>query len=189
MKRDARSSDLVRSALERSGLSLRQFSKELGTSPSRMSLYVKGESTPSVSVVLRMLDIAGAPIDTRPGRVSAAATVRAINADAVGNPVDAFRWLLQGRDHLLEMSDLEADLKWGELHRLPRDDRWATLLQHVAASAFNARGAQPPDWTLAQRLSEPWTPLTALPLRPSDRLDKGLSALNIFVREKDLVTL
>lgn len=154
-----------------------------------MSLYANGHSSPTADTLLRILDTAGVQLDVRPGRVDAARTVRAIDEDYRDRPSDAMRWLLQGRDHLLEMDLFEADLKWGDPAQLPAEIGWATILQVVIGGAFRQLGYPAPGWAAAQPLPGPWQPLTRLPIRPTDKLDPDLSAVNIRVRARDLVTV
>ncbi len=53
-----RVASLVRSAVERSGLTRREFADAVGTSPSRLSTYCTGRVTPSAAMLLRILDAA-----------------------------------------------------------------------------------------------------------------------------------
>jgi hypothetical protein len=53
-----RVASLVRGAIERSGLSRREFADAVGTSPSRLSTYCTGRVTPSAAMLLRILDAA-----------------------------------------------------------------------------------------------------------------------------------
>jgi len=53
--------DEIRNLVAVSGLSQREFAARIGTSPSRLSSYVKGTVTPSATVVLRIQRVARAP--------------------------------------------------------------------------------------------------------------------------------
>lgn len=63
----------VRSLVEASGLSSREFARHIGTSPSRLSTYMSGKVTPSAALMLRMRRAVGGglnpPLDTPSGRL------------------------------------------------------------------------------------------------------------------------
>ena len=57
--------DEIRSLVNRSGLSNRDFARRIGTSASRFSTYLSGTVTPSAALLVRMRRVAGA-VETPP---------------------------------------------------------------------------------------------------------------------------
>lgn len=185
--------DRLGDALETSGLSLRQFARALGTSPSRFSAYRSGRTAPSAAFMLRAERIASALSRARAARVpssldAAEALDRALRQ---GDEDWTYAMALEVRDRLRDVLARHRDLAaaW-EAQPAGLEDRWLALASAFVAEEFRAAGLEAPRWTHSARLDLAWvldTPrLTEDEIRR--QTPEWLAERNIFIAAKDLVT-
>lgn len=185
--------DRLRDARATSGLSLRQFARALGTSPSRFSAYCAGRTAPSAAFLLRAERIAAALSRARARRVpssldAAHALERTIKR---GDEDWAYAMALEVRDRLRDVLAHHRDLTaaW-EAQPAELEPRWQTLVSALVAQEFRTAGIEAPRWTQPTRLDLAWvldTPrLTADEVR--EQTPAWLAERNIFIAAKDLVT-
>jgi hypothetical protein len=122
--------------------------------------------------------------------MTAPATATAIRE--AGDDDWAWRMLLQGRDHLrllLHRHD-GSEAAWetapGTTGRMGFDTLPAVLTAHE----FEAAGEDPPEWSRAKALSEPWIPDHPFLERDEivEQTPDYLARANIFVPARDLIT-
>lgn len=182
----------LRRFVEKSGLSQGAFAHALGTSPARFSTYVSGEVSPSAATYLRAEILAEAIADAgRRGLMTAPDTARAIREPLRSRAEpDAWRMLLQGRDHLRFLLESGDGTAWEARPESCGDRRWDALLAALAEHEFASAGQHPPLWTERTRLSQAWMP--DHPFMSPDRVRRQtpewLAARGIFVPAKDLMT-
>jgi transcriptional regulator with XRE-family HTH domain len=185
-------SELLNCALAESGLSQAAFAHALRTSASRLSTYRSGRTKPTAQFVVRAGRIAHALHEAREHRIMTAPAT----ATAVREASDedwAWRMLLQGRDHLrvlLRRHD-GSEAAWEAAPDTTGHAGFDTLLAALAAHEFERAGEEPPDWTNVEALSDPWVP--EHPFLEYDEIIEQtpdyLSRLNVYVPERDLVTV
>lgn len=107
-----------------------------------------------------------------------------------GHETQAFRLVVQARDDLRTLEDLD-DLDEWALSPLPFvDPRFETLLAALATREFAARGVEARGWMRPQPLSRPWylNPLPSGRRRAELEGAPDLRALGILAAENDLMT-
>lgn len=182
-------------ALAASGLSLRQFARALGTSPSRFSSYRSGKVAPTAAFLLRAERISDALRQARRDGVPTA--LDAMNsiqraADA-GDDDWTYALCLEARDRLREVLRRHPSLTAAWEAQPPSDDenRWRVLLAAFVSHEFHQTGVPAPRWTESLTLATEWVLDT--PRLSTDQIKQQtptwLAERNIFVAEKDLVTL
>lgn len=186
---------MLRTSLERSGLSQRAFARALGTSHTRFSTYLAGTTQPTAQFLVRAVRLSRALQAARDaGVMSAPATALAIRKHHLTGEITwMWRMLLQGRDHLrfaLEAGDQELIDAWEAQPTLIDAAQWDALLAALARHEHDRAGIEPPAWTRTEPLAEPWTPEHPFlsPARVKAQTPAWLSGLNIYVPERDLVT-
>lgn len=184
--------DRLNEALRRSGLSLRQFSHALGTSPSRFSAYRSGRTAPSAPFLLRAERLADALFRARrdgiPSSIDAIDSLR--RAANRGDEDWTFALALELRDRLHDILRRHRDLAGAWEAQPPAvESRWKALAAAFVSHEFEEAGLPAPRWTSA-RLDTEWvldTPrLTDAEIKA--QTPEWLADRNIFIAEKDLVT-
>ncbi|MXG92076.1 helix-turn-helix domain-containing protein [Nocardioides flavescens] len=185
--------DRLDRALTTSGLSLRQFARALGTSPSRFVAYRSGRTAPSAAFLLRAERIGDALGRAReqhvPSSIEAAAALR--RATKRGD--DDWTWAiaLEVRDRLRDVLEHRRDLAAAWEAQPPAvDDHWDALIAAFVDHEFSQAGLPAPKWTARHSLEQPWVLDT--PRLTDDQVraqtPEWLAERNIFVATKDLVT-
>lgn len=182
-------------ALAASGLSLRQFARALGTSPSRFSSYRSGKVAPAAAFLLRAERIADALREARrdgvPTAIDAMDSIRRA-ADA-GDDDWTYTLCLEARDRLTEVlrHHLSLAAAWEAQPPAGHDYRWAVLLAAFVSHEFDRAGLPAPRWTESLSLPTEWVLDT--PRLSTDQIKRQtpswLAERNIFIAQKDLVTL
>lgn len=180
-------------ALDKSGLSMRQFAHALGTSPSRFVAYRNGQTAPSAAFLMRAERIADALAQAReghiPSSIDAVDTLR--RAVKKGNDDWTYALALEIRDrlHSILRSHRELAAAW-EAQPPAVENRWQALTAAFVGREFDQAGLTPPRWTATEPLKSEWvldTPrLTDAQIK--DQTPAWLAERNIFIAEKDLVT-
>ena len=187
--------DRLDAAVAASGLSLRRFAHALGTSPSRLSSYRTGRVAPSAAFLLRAERIAGALRQARrdsvPTILDAMEAIRRANSKADDDWTYALA--LESRDRLRDTlrhhRPLAATWEIQPPAKLP--DRWRTLIAAFVSHEFTEAGLPVPPWTAGLRLDTEWvldTPRVS-EAEIKHQTPDWLAERNIFIAEKDLVTL
>lgn len=182
-------------AVAASGLSMRQFAHALGTSPSRFSSYRTGKVAPSAALLLRAERIAKALREARrdsvPTAIDALRSIR--RAAARGDDDWTYALALQARDRLRDLLRHRESLAgaWEAQPPPSAGDRWRTLLAAFVNHEFIDAGQPAPAWTTAPKLDTEWVLDTPrLSTKEIKRQTPAwLAERNIFIAEKDLVTL
>lgn len=185
--------DRLNDALSRSGLSLRQFARALGTSPARFSAYRTGTTAPSAAFLLRAERIADALGHARqanvPSSIDAIASLRRA-ADA-GDEDWTYALALEIRDRIRDILRRHTDLAaaW-EAQPPPIEERWKALAAAFVSHEFDTAGLPAPTWTRDARLEKAWvldTPRLS-EKQIKDQTPDWLADRNIFIAAKDLAT-
>lgn len=182
-------------AVATSGLSMRQFAHALGTSPSRFSSYRCGKVAPSAAFLLRAERIANALGQARrdnvPTAIDAVESIR--RAVRRGDDDWTFALALEARDRLRDILRRHKSLAaaWEAQPPSKIGDRWKTLVAAFVSHEFAEAGLPTPKWADAPTLTTEWVLDTP---RLSEHEIKRqtpdwLAERNIFIAEKDLVTL
>lgn len=190
---------LLREAVTISGLSQAGFARALGTSASRLSTYLTGDTRPFAQFLVRAQRLSRALAEARvQGLMSAPATAAAMRGYFLAGETEwIWRMLLQGRDHLNviagEPDELLRQVLLGAWEAEPTpvgSAEWDALLAAVAAHELEEAGLEPPAWSLRSPLRTPWMPehpfLT--PDRIREQTPEWLRQRNIYVPARDLVT-
>lgn len=182
-------------AVATSGLSMRQFAHALGTSPSRFSSYRTGKVAPSAAFLIRAERIADAIRQAR--RDGVPTVIDAIDAIRRAEEKDEDDWTytlsLEARDRLRDILRNRRSLAAAWEAQPPSNvgDRWKTLLAAFVSHEFVDAGLPSPKWTATPRLASAWVLDT--PRLNQDEIKRQtphwLAERNIFIAEKDLVTL
>lgn len=185
----------LETAVATSGLSLRRFAHALGTSPSRLSSYRAGRVAPSAAFVLRAERIANALRQARrasvPTILDAMESIR--HADSKHDDDWTYALALEARDRLRDTLRRHRALAatWEVQPPANVADRWRTLIAAFVSHEFAEAGLPAPPWTESANLATEW-------VLDTPRLSEGeikrqtpdwLAERNIFIAEKDLVTL
>ena len=187
--------DRLDAAIAASGLSLRQFAHALGTSPSRLSSYRTGRVAPSAAFLLRAQRIAHALRQARrdsvPTILDAMESIR--RADSNHDDDWTYALALEARDRLRDTLRRHRSLAatWEIQPPSTVADRWRTLVAAFANHEFVEAGLPVPPWTEAPKLANEWV-LDTPRLSESEikrQTPDWLAERNIFIAEKDLVTL
>ncbi|WP_344849045.1 helix-turn-helix transcriptional regulator [Kribbella ginsengisoli] len=167
------------------------FAAALGTSASRFSTYRSGRTRPTAQFFLRAGRIAHALHAAREYRIMTAPATAAAIREASDDDW-AWRMLLQGRDHLrllLRRHD-GSEAAWEAAPATTGRAGFDTLLAVLTAHEFEAAGEEPPEWSRAEALAEPWIP--EHPFLDRDEIVEQtpayLARANIFVPARDLMT-
>jgi transcriptional regulator with XRE-family HTH domain len=196
MDQDTRAvTERLDTAVARSGLSMRQFAHALGTSPSRFSSYRSGKVAPSAPFLLRAERIADALARARrdnvPTAIDAVDSIR--RAARKGNEDWTYALTLEARDRLRDILRRRKDLagSWEAQPPSNVDERWKALLAAFVSHEFDDAGLPIPRWAAAMRLDQAW--ILDTPRLSDDEIKRQtpdwLADRNIFIAEKDLVTL
>jgi len=182
-------------AVATSGLSMRRFAHALGTSPSRLSSYRTGRVAPSAAFLLRAERIANALRQARrdsvPTVFDAVESIR--RADSRNDDDWTYALALEARDRLRDTLRRHRSLAatWEVQPPANVADRWRTLIAAFVSHEFAEAGLPAPPWTDAPKLAAEWvldTPrLSAREIKR--QTPRWLAERNIFIAEKDLVTL
>lgn len=187
--------DRLGAAVTTSGLSLRRFAHALGTSPSRLSSYRTGRVAPSAAFLLRAERIGNALRQARrdsvPTILDAMESIR--RADSKHDDDWTYALALEARDRLRDTLRRHRSLAatWEIQPPSTVGDRWRTLVAAFVSHEFVEAGLTAPSWTETPKLATEWildTPRlneTAIKRQTPD----WLAERNIFIAEKDLVTL
>jgi transcriptional regulator with XRE-family HTH domain len=187
--------DRLEVVLATSALSMRKFAHALGTSPARFSTYRTGKVAPSAAFLLRAERIADALRQARrdkvPSVIDAFESIQ--RAHQQGDDDWTFALCVEARDRLRDILRRQRTLAsaWEAQPPVDVDDRWRTLLAAFVSHEFVEAGLPSPKWTNAPTLVTEWvldTPrLTAAQIKR--QTPAWLAERNIFIAEKDLVTL
>ncbi|MCW2856535.1 MAG: hypothetical protein JWR52_2150 [Marmoricola sp.] len=188
-------SERLHAAVASSGLSMRQFAHALGTSPSRFSSYGSGRVAPSAAFVFRAERIANALRQARRDNVpTAIEAIESIRRTAeAGDDDRTYALALEARDRLRDILRRHTSLApaWEAQPRADGEDRWTTLVAAFTGHEFDQAGLPAPRWTDGPKLSTEWVLDT--PRLSEDEIKRQtpdwLAERNIFIAEKDLVTL
>ena len=182
-------------ALATSDLSMRQFAHALGTSPSRFSSYRSGKVVPSASFLLRAERIANALRQARrdnvPTAIDAIESIR--RAASRGDDDWTYALSLEARDRLRDILRRHRSLAaaWEAKPPSGAGDRWTTLVAAFVSHEFVEAGLPTPKWADAPRLTT--AGVLDTPRMSEDEVKRQtpdwLAERNIFIAEKDLVTL
>lgn len=185
--------DRLNDALGKSGLSLRQFARALGTSPSRFSAYRSGQTAPSAPFLLRAERIAEALSRARrdgiPTSIDAIDSLhRAANR---GDEDWTYALALELRDRLHDILRRHKDVAAAWEAQPPAiESRWMALAAAFVSHEFVEAGLPAPRWTDSARLNTDWvldTPrLSEAEIKA--QTPEWLAERNIYIAEKDLVT-
>lgn len=185
--------DRLNDALQKSGLSLRQFAHALGTSPSRFSAYRSGRTAPSAPFMLRAERIADALCRARrDGIPSSIDAIGSLRRAADGGDEDwTYAIALELRDRLRDILSRHKHLAAAWEAQPPAiEGRWKALAAAFVSHEFHEAGLSAPQWTDSARLDTEWvldTPrLTDAEIR--GQTPEWLADRNIYIAEKDLVT-
>lgn len=185
----------LRGSLTASGMSQAGFARALGTSASRFSTYLGGETRPSGHFCMRAKRLADSIAAAASiGLMSSSATATALHESLrEGEREWTWRTLLQGRDHLrlmLEKQDDELIWSWEAAPGPTGSTKFDALLAALTRREFETAERTPPEWASVTPLPEAWIP--EHPFLSRDRAmaltPAWLRALNIYVPERDLVT-
>ena len=174
---------------------MRRFAHALGTSPSRFSSYRTGKVAPSAAFLLRAERIANALREARRDNVPTAIdALGAIHrAAARGDDDWTYALALEARDRLRDLLRQRQSLAaaWEAQPSPSAGDRWKTLLAAFVNHEFIDAGLPAPAWTNGPRLDTEWVLDT--PRLSTEEIKRQtpawLAERNIFIAEKDLVTL
>lgn len=184
----------LEAALGISGLSLRQFARALGTSPSRFCAYRTGRTAPSAVFLLRAERLADALSRARRDQVpSSIDAVEALRRAARRGDEDwTYTLALELRDRLRHVLRSHPGLSaaW-EAHPPTLEARWMTLVAAFVSHEFDRAGLPAPRWTHTESLSTAWVldspRLTEATIKA--QTPQWLADRNIFIAEKDLGTV
>lgn len=154
--------DALRTAINSSGLTQRDFARAIGTSPSRLSAYLHGDTAPSAPLLMKCQRIGNALCAAReeniPTSLDCAASLRRA-LETAKRPSGVLRFALEARDrlrdtlenrpHLADAWDAKATI--GEKH-------WDTLFAAIVEHEFRSAGRHAPSWAHAEPLDEEWIP-------------------------------
>lgn len=189
----------LRAAVAASGLSQAAFARALGTSASRLSTYLTGDTRPYAQFLIRArrLGTALGAVKAR-GLMSAPATAVAMRGYFLAGDTEwIWRMLLQGRDHLrLMLAEPDESLRqvlldsWEAEPATVGSTEWDALLAAVAAHELKSAGLEAPAWSQRSPLETPWIPEHPFlgPDRVRAQTPDWLSRQNIYVPARDLVT-
>ena len=186
--------DRLDAAVTTSGLSMRQFSHALGTSPSRFSSYRTGKVAPSAAFLLRAERIADAMRQARrDGTPTVLDAIDSIHrAERSGDDDWTYALTLEARDRLRDILRRRKELAaaWETQPPSTLGGRWRALLAAFVNHEFVDAGLPAPRWTTTSPLAADWVLDTP---RLSEKEIKRqtppwLAERNIFIAEKDLVT-
>jgi len=187
--------DRLDAAVAASGVSLRGFAHTLGTSPSRLSSYRNGRVAPSAAFLLRAERIASALRQARrdnvPTILDAMESIR--RADSKHDDDWTYALALEARDRLRDTLVRHRSLAatWEIQPPANVADRWRTLVAAFVSHEFVEAGLPVPLWTEGLRLATEW--ILDTPRLRADEIKRQtpdwLAERNIFIAEKDLVTL
>ena len=187
--------DRLDAAIANSGLSLRRFAHALGTSPSRLSSYRTGRVAPSAAFLLRAERIANALRQARrdsvPTILDAMESIR--RADSKNDDDWTYALALEARDRLRDTLRRHRSLAatWEVQPPSNVAERWRIMVAAFVSHEFVEAGLPAPPWTEGLKLTTEW-------VLDTPRLNEGeikrqtpdwLTERNIFIAEKDLVTL
>lgn len=185
----------LEAALAASGLSMRQFAHALGTSPSRFSSYCGGKVSPSAAFLIRAERIANALQQARnenvPTAIDAMDSIR--RAASKGDEDWTYALTLEARDRLRDTLCRRKALAaaWEAVPTDKIGDRWRTLVAAFVSYEFAIADLPSPAWAAAPKLECEWVLDT--PRLSDDEIKRQtpdwLAERNIFIAEKDLVTL
>lgn len=182
-------------AVANSSLSLRRFAHALGTSPSRLSSYRTGRVAPSATFLLRAERIANALRQARrdsvPTIFDAMESIR--GADSKHDDDWTYALALEARDRLRDTLRRHRSLAatWEAQPPANVAERWTTLVAAFVSNEFVEAGLPAPEWTDTAKLAAAWV-LDTPRLSESEikrQTPDWLAERNIFIAEKDLVTL
>ena len=187
--------DRLDTAVSVSSLSLRRFAHALGTSPSRLSSYRTGRVAPSAAFLIRAERIGGALRQARrdsiPTILDAMEDIR--RADSKGDDDWTYALALEARDRLRDTLRHHRPLAatWEIQPPANMAHRWKTLIAAFVSHEFITAGLPAPPWSEGLRLDTEWvldTPRVSN-TEIKHQTPGWLAERNIFIAEKDLVTL
>lgn len=154
--------DALRAAIESSGLTQRDFAKAIGTSPSRLSAYLHGDTAPSATLLMKCQRIGAALANAHsqhiPTSLDAAESLRrALQTERRASGV--LRLLLEARDRLRDTLENRPNLAdaW-DAKATTGDKNWDTLFAAIIEHEFSAAGRPAPTWSHPEALPEEWCP-------------------------------
>jgi transcriptional regulator with XRE-family HTH domain len=186
--------DRLDRALRTSGLSLRQFTDALGTSPSRFSAYRSGRTAPSAAFLLHAERIArGLGRARRAGVPSSIEAIGALRGPVSRGDEDwAYALTLEIRDRVRDLLRRRRDLASAWDAQPPAlDARWDALVAAFVSHEFNEAGLVAPRWTAQERANPEWV-LDSPRLTDAEvkhQTPPWLAERNIYIAQKDLGTV
>lgn len=185
----------LREAKDASGLPAFAFARATGTSPSRLSSYLHGTTSPSAAYLMRAQRIsaalAGARAEGVPTSLDAAASLRTA-LESRRRPSVVLRFALEARDRLRDVLEHRSHLvdAWDARPPALEKPGWDALLAALVEHEFVVAGRRAPSWCLRAPLEGEWLPAKGRRSVDDVRaLTPGwLRAKGILLAEPDLVT-
>jgi transcriptional regulator with XRE-family HTH domain len=154
--------DTLRAAIEASGLTQHAFAKAVGTSPSRLSAYLHGDTAPSATLLMKFQRIGNALRAARdesiPTPLDCAISLRHA-LDTAKRPSGVLRFALEARDRLRDTLENRPHLidAW-DAKPTVGEKNWDTLFAAIVEHEFTEAGRCAPSWAHAEPLAEEWIP-------------------------------
>lgn len=154
--------DALRAAIKASDLTQHAFAKAVGTSPSRLSAYLHGDTAPSATLLMKFQRIGNAlhaaHLEFIPTPLDCALSLRQA-LDAAKRPSGVLRIALEARDRLRDTLENRPHLldAW-DARPTVGDERWDTLFAAIVEHEFTQAGRNAPAWAHSERLEEEWMP-------------------------------
>lgn len=143
--------DRLRAAIASSGLTQKEFAKAIGTSPSRLSAYLHGDTTPAATLLMRAqrigASLSAARAESVPTPTDAATSLR--RALAAGQrPSNVLRLAIETRDRLRDTLENRPHLAdaW-DAQPSTGDKHWDTLFAAIVEREFTNAHRAAPAWT------------------------------------------
>ncbi|QYJ03109.1 helix-turn-helix transcriptional regulator [Nocardioides panacisoli] len=152
----------LRAAVRASGLTQQDFARAVGTSPSRLSAYLHGDTAPSARLLVKFQRIGTALHAARqegvPTALDAGTSLRRA-LEVSTRPSGVLRFALEARDRLRDTLENRPHLidAW-DAKPMVGEERWGTLLAVLVAHEFTAAGRSAPWWTSVDPLAVAWFP-------------------------------
>ncbi|HTW16643.1 MAG TPA: helix-turn-helix transcriptional regulator [Nocardioides sp.] len=154
--------DALRAAISSSGLTQRDFARAIGTSPSRMSAYLHGDTAPSAPLLMKCQRIGNALCAAReeniPSPLDCAASLRC-SLETAQRASGVLRFALEARDRLRDTLENRPHLAdaWDAKATIG-EKRWDTLFAALVEHEFTTAGRPAPSWAHVEPLEEEWIP-------------------------------
>lgn len=182
----------LRAAIEASGLTQHDFAKAVGTSPSRLSAYLHGNTAPSATLLMKFQRIGNALAAARkesvPTPLDCADSLRQALATAK-RPSSVLRYAIEARDRLRDTLENRPHLldAW-DAKPTVGEKQWDTLFATLVEHEFDEAGRPAPPWAHSEPLEEEWMPAMGRDEETQVRetTPRWLGAKNILLAESAL---